>query len=186
MKIIAFGHRSGVGKDTSVKYALTNLRIKKIDSEADSFAYHLKWSCHYIYGWAGVEAPEYYEKHRDKKNEKLPLLGLTPVELWIVFGTQCCRNLICDGTWINKALIRKREPAVLLISDLRFPNEAQAIKAMGGVCVRVDNPRVPLREGLSVDDELALWDGWDDVVVNDGSFADLNSKIKNLLERNGL
>jgi len=182
MKIIAFGHKSRVGKDTCAKFAQSQLRSKNIDSVRDSFAYHLKKACHYIYEWAGVRRPEHYEEHHEARNVIIPALGMTVVDLWVIFGTKCCRDKICDLTWVNKTLMREDKPKVLIISDLRFPNEGSRIKELGGVCVEVIRPDQPYREGITVDDRLDGWDGWDYKITNSGSLKDLYTSVETIVK----
>jgi len=68
-----------------------------------------------------------------------------------------------------------------IITDTRFPNEAQAIKDKGGLVIRVDRPGVkPINDHPS---EIGL-DDWkfDYVINNDGTLKDLTKKIKKVLE----
>ena len=71
-----------------------------------------------------------------------------------------------------------------IITDVRFENEAQAIKDRGGIVIRVNRPRKGLRqEGIYVThpSETAL-DNWafDYVIENNGSIAELVEKVKQL------
>jgi hypothetical protein len=68
--------------------------------------------------------------------------------------------------------------------ELRFRNEALAIKSRGGITVCIGRPGVgPANDHPSEHDP----NGWhfDDVVVNDGTVADLKSKADDLLLKFG-
>jgi hypothetical protein len=64
--------------------------------------------------------------------------NLTPRYVLQVWGTEVARRSWHDDTWIasleNK--LRKTNNDIV-ISDVRFPNEIQAIKRAGGVVIRV-------------------------------------------------
>ena len=79
-----------------------------------------------------------------------------------------------------KALLDGGMPARLAISDVRFPNEADAIRAFGGLVVRVERPGVGPINGH--ESEIAL-DGYDFdlVVVNDGTLDELTDEMEAVL-----
>ena len=61
---------------------------------------------------------------------------LTGREFLQTFGTEVCRK-IKDNCWTQYCLnnIKAEEPQIALITDMRFLNEAQAIKEAGGIIV---------------------------------------------------
>jgi hypothetical protein len=73
----------------------------------------------------------------------------------------------------------------MAVSDCRYPNEAAAIRARGGLVLRVERPGVePINAHRS---EVAL-DGFDfDAVIdNDGSIEDLVAKLDTVLRSSDL
>ncbi|MEU8133267.1 hypothetical protein [Streptodolium elevatio] len=90
-------------------------------------------------------------------------------------GTEAGRRILGQDIWID-ALFRDiaEEPAVV-ISDVRFPNEAQAIADRGGLLIRIERPGVGV---MPHESETAL-DDWpfDHVLVNDGTVEDLHRKV---------
>jgi hypothetical protein len=67
-----------------------------------------------------------------------------------------------------------------IITDTRFPNEADAIKNAGGILIRVERPGVkPINDHPS---EVGL-DHWtfDYVINNDGDLESLSNKVKDIL-----
>ena len=55
---------------------------------------------------------------------------------------------------------------ILIAPDTRSPNEA----AVCDYTIKVTDPRVADREGVSIDDVLGGWDGWHAEFVNDAGF----------------
>lgn len=179
MKIFGFGHRSRVGKDTAAlfltSYIRQHVRGRGKNVVKTSFAAKLKSITHDIYGWAGLEAAEFYElpENEHLRNVKLQPINKTPVEIWIEFGTTVGRAIYYD-TWIQFPLQQKRD--YLIISDVRFPNEAEVIKKSGGMIFKIENPSVPLRDSVA-DNALQDFKGWDGTIINDRDLKSFNSSI---------
>lgn len=159
MRIIAFGHRSRMGKDSAAKFLQTICAHKGLRTKKISFADKLKRVCHELWGWAGVQDAKYYEEHEEARTEILPALGMTVVDLWIKFGTNCCREMIHQDTWV-KCNLDVKDTDVLIITDLRFPNEARLIHNAEGLCVKVMRPGTPFRDSPA-DNALEDYEGWD-------------------------
>lgn len=181
MKIIGFGHRSNVGKDTSANFldqALreldSNYRIKRI-----GFANKLKDITYDLFKWAGIERPIHYENHREDRAKIIPALGCTIVDLWVDVGEHM--RQIYSEIWVKNAL-DQQDIDFLIISDVRHPNEVQAIRKAGGKLYRIINDRVPHREGKSIDDMLADFEDWDGDILNSGSLKKLLNLMKMLAD----
>lgn len=101
-------------------------------------------------------------------------------ELLQRLGTDCGRELIGDTVWIDATLGRFENPCShmvdLVVTDCRFPNEAEAIKRRGGVVVRIERPGVGPANSHASETSLDNWD-FDHVIVNDGSIRDLHDWI---------
>lgn len=61
-------------------------------------------------------------------------------ELLQKFGTEVGRDLIDENIWVNLALDSIPDGSRVVFSDVRYPNEADAIKAAGGSVWRVNRP----------------------------------------------
>lgn len=72
------------------------------------------------------------------------------------------------------------KPANWIITDVRFKNEAKAIKDRGGVLIKVTRKKVPQ---LKHESEVALdsYEGFDYVFDNDGTIEELAVRAKGLL-----
>ncbi len=133
------------------------------------------------------------------------LVKLTPRLLLQLVGTECMRNIIHPDTWVNALMTEyKQEPYFgpdtenyaydilefypnWIITDMRFPNELQAVKDKSGISIKVNRPSVIL-DGIGYNagdhpSETALdhINDWDYVIDNDGSIEDLIIKVKEIL-----
>lgn len=101
-------------------------------------------------------------------------------ELLQRFGTEVGRKLIDDDLWVTLAMRRTLSHSRVVITDVRFPNEAEAIVDAGGIVVRVTRPGTGPVNGHH--SETAM-DGWKyhSVVVNDASIEDLHHEARRLV-----
>jgi len=106
-------------------------------------------------------------------------------------GTDALRDSLHTNTWVN-ALMSDYEGMYdidtdrttypnWIITDTRFPNEAQAIQQANGIVIRVERPGVkPINNHPS---EVSL-DNWnfDHTIINDSSVEALAEKVKQVLQ----
>lgn len=80
----------------------------------------------------------------DLKEQPCALLGdQTPRHAMQTLGTEWGRKLIVSDLWIRawQAAMDALPPgAPVVVDDCRFPNEAEAVRAAGGVIVRIERP----------------------------------------------
>jgi hypothetical protein len=76
----------------------------------------------------------------------------------------------------------------IVVTDLRFRDEAAALKAMGAVLVRLRRDKDHRLEACATgipghvsEVDLDGWEGWDYRIVNDGSLTDLVAEVENML-----
>ena len=89
-----------------------------------------------------------------------------------VMGTEVGRQLFDDSVWIEKALGNVEPNDKIVVTDVRFPNEAKEIKWLFGEVWRINRPAVvSVNEHIS---ESAL-DNWqfDRILNNDGDLSHL-------------
>jgi hypothetical protein len=67
--------------------------------------------------------------------------------------------------------------SLVVADDVRFPNEALAIKEMGGEVWKIVRPGTENNESHSSEGQLDHWDGFSRIIVNDGSIDDLYHKL---------
>jgi hypothetical protein len=93
-----------------------------------------------------------------------------------VFGTEVGRQMFGENFWVDIALAGLNSNHRVVLSDVRFPNEAQAIVDKGGQVWRVQ------REGhkpVNLHASETAMDNWrfDDLILNHGSLDDLADEV---------
>lgn len=174
---IGFGHRSRVGKDTASKFLNTELRLAGVKTVHVSFAWKLKEICYDLYGWAGLKQPIHYENFPADRQIKLPILGLTPVEIWVAVGNKL--REVYPKTWIDLALRGNKNAEFVIVSDVRYQNEVEAIKELGGRVYKIVRPDAAVLDTVA-DNALENFTGWDALIENNGTQESLYEKIKTM------
>lgn len=182
MFILALGRRKQVGKDEFARafagqliedmYATLDQSEKSFRLEygvlenavrVAGFATALKNDAFSLFSWAGLQPGDYYETAEGQAQRDVPLWMLpceTPRSLWIRVG-MFARDI--DPEYWIKRLFHESErmgTKVLIIKDVRFQNEVDAIKAISTehVILNVTNSRVPAPSDVA--DTQALSQGW--------------------------
>lgn len=177
-KIVAFGYSKRAGKDTSAKFLDSFLRVERpgLKVKKVSFAGKLKDISWQLYGWAGLQPGIFYETEAGAKIKEvvLPKIGMSPRDVWIRVGNKM--REVFSSTWLEYALLGG-DADVKIITDLRFPNEGDRVVELGGLCYRIDRPGLEKGHDAA---EVALddWSKWHGIIKNDGTLADLHTKIE--------
>lgn len=69
---------------------------------------------------------------------KLSEESMTPRKLLQLLGTEAGRKIIHPNIWVNSLFSDYEPHSKWIITDVRFPNEAEAIKERGGIVIRVN------------------------------------------------
>lgn len=93
-------------------------------------------------------------------------------------GTEGVRDHIGRNTWVELTMRNVTGPSVF--TDVRFPNEADAVKNAGGILIRVERPDAPDVAGHISEDALKAYTP-DYTVINDGTLDDLHVKIREVV-----
>lgn len=174
-KIIALTGLKGSGKDT----AATSLVC--IGFTVIKFADGLKNMLRSLL-LAARMPPDEVERwvEGDLKETPCPVLrGRTPRYAMQTLGTEWGRQMIADDLWtsIAKNAIDAFESDVV-ITDLRFPNEYNLMKAMGASMYRIERGLIStdLHESERYIATMPV-----DVIKNDGTIDDLHKKILDIV-----
>jgi hypothetical protein len=93
-------------------------------------------------------------------------------------GTEVGRNLIDENVWVDATLARVErecgEGEDIVFTDTRFPNEADAVRQMGGHVVRVQRIGVEAVNDHPSETSLDDYD-FDAVIFNSGTLLDLGA-----------
>jgi hypothetical protein len=162
-RIIGLGHYSRVGKNTlasmigiELARQAPGIRVKIV-----SFASKLKDIAHQLYSWDGMQDEAFYETPEGAvmRDVKLPTLQMTPIEVWVALGTPAIREHVYQNTWVDYTLKTDHKCDVLIVTDVRFPNEVEAINELGGILIKVVRDGYGPRSTVA-DMALADYDGW--------------------------
>lgn len=165
-KLIGLGYRARAGKDT-----VGSILEQSFGYEPCSFADKLKQLCYSL-----------SESHDsgDEFKETVQLCGLTGRQLLIAVG-KALREHVSPNVWIDALNLPEALDYCgrIVITDVRFPNEAAKIKELGGILIEVRRPGLP--DDLDETETAGAAIKWDHTIVNAGSLEELEVMVGTLL-----
>lgn len=195
MTIIGLCGNKGTGKDTLADILVANESFIKV-----AFADFIKNALIPLFGWEeNIFDP-------NKKELEDPYWGVTPRKMCQQLGTEFlrvqCNNLISkkfhlpngeeyESTFhikrINQDIIKfldVNKDANIIFSDIRFQDELDYVKKLGGKIVKVENNKVQKNEFSDHVSEVNINNlkGIDIIIENNGTIADYNKKIRVMIE----
>jgi len=129
IKLVGLLGRKGAGKDTAA------LALLERGYQNVKFAGALKDMLRCLLTYQGLDV-QTAERMVEGDLKEIPtpyLCGQTPRFAMQTLGTEWGRILIADGLWIAAAIERASEHPTVF-TDVRFPNEMQAVVDAGGIC----------------------------------------------------
>ena len=172
-RVVALTGAAGSGKSTAADYLIRHHgyeRVKFADPLKDMMR-AIGLSERYIEG--------------DLKEEPTPWLrGKTPRHAMQTLGTEWGRNCIGEDFWVFLWRMRCIDVIVgedgrVVVDDCRFPNEAAAVRSLGGVIIKLEG-----RGGIAGAHASEAGCGtWDSVVENDGCVTDLYAGVEEAIRR---
>ncbi|MFZ9014106.1 MAG: adenylate kinase [Alphaproteobacteria bacterium] len=171
-----YSHAPGSGKST---VANMTWDFKKI-----SFASPTREFCAKLVSALGHDGLSLFQD-TDKKEKRIAEIGVSPRQMMQTLGTEWGRSCIHPELWVMVAAGAVEQQRKLgrdvVIDDVRFPNEAEMIRRLGGELWLVDRPNV-VYDGDHAS-EGALADVVPDAVINNGgSLKQLREVVAALLE----
>lgn len=171
-KIIGFHGLAFSGKDTAA------LAIKSLEPNTDLFAFAspLKEACKILFNFT------YEQLHDPIMKEKIDeCWGKSPRQIMQWLGTDILRTHINQDFFVMnmKQKIESSKANYIVVSDIRFDNEAEFIKAMGGKVIKIirsdakttDHSEHITEKGISSD--LI-----DTIIENNGSIEEFQNTVK--------
>jgi hypothetical protein len=92
-----------------------------------------------------------------------------------VFGTECGRELFGDDCWVRLGIAEASKHSRVVITDVRFPNEVEAVKRAGGFMFNVTRPGHGPKGAHASEQDLSHL--CDRVVDNNGDLSDLRHSV---------
>jgi hypothetical protein len=169
-KLVGFAGLIGSGKTTAAQFLEKELQFKRV-----RFAGPLKA----MMAALGLSQMEIDDPHMKEQPSEL-LCGKTPRWAMQSIGTEWGRNMIGDDLWVNAWKRACEGYPYVVADDVRYPNEAEAIRDAGGILIRVVRPSMrPNGSHSSEAQDFAV----DHNVMNVGSLTDLHTNIMQLVLR---
>lgn len=167
-KIVAFYGYKGCGKSKAAKQFIDSFGFIRY-----SFAAPLKQMLLTL----GLNTEQLWGDEKETPSDLLG--GKTPRWAMQSLGSEWGRHCIDGNIWVR--VWQKSLPLTkaVVVDDLRFPNEAVAIKLAGGYIVKIERPGLAFDTSHEsekyVDDEDAI--PLDEIIVNDGTLAQFQARI---------
>jgi hypothetical protein len=159
--------------------------LTKIDFVKYSFALPLKRAAAEMFGLP-------LERFLDGDDREIedPFWGISPRRILQLLGTEGGRELFREDIWIKRAELELRKyqeaDTGMVVADVRFPNEAQWIREMGGLLIHVVRPGMESVAPAHASEAGYSDDLKDVILYNDGTIEDLYKKVDNVLVGYGL
>jgi len=177
VKIVGISGVARSGKDTAAMMILSHARRLGVAASLDSFAAPLR----------GITAQLFFDNNTGQmmqtKEQRISRFEFSPREFMQRLGTEVCRELDTD-IWV-KLLQRRLErmnpqPELVVIPDVRFPNEAEWIRDWDGVVVRL--LRIAALESQDSHSSEVLAFPADITITNNGSKEELRARVETVVE----
>lgn len=159
---------------------------------AVSFAEPLRHSIWHFLVAIGVSFDDADLYVRDDRFKEVPIpgVGKSFIELAIMFGTQVGRGWIGEDVWVKPW--RTRAAAAIesgwsvVSDDMRFPNEAAAVRDLGGVLIGIHRPGAEVSAQRAAAEGRLSLDDMDAVVVNDCDLDTFRRRVVETARRLGV
>jgi hypothetical protein len=129
--IIGFSGKKRVGKDAAAD------AVKSYGFVEDAMASPIKTISREVFRLS------YEQLYGAKKEVEDEFWGLSPREIMQKVGTDFARSAFNEEVWVDSFRRRMQDTdhSRIVITDVRFPNEVEAIHDLGGQVIRICRPR---------------------------------------------
>lgn len=134
--IIGLSGLAGAGKSVVADVLVRELGFTRV-----KFADPLKNMLRTMLADMGHTAED-VERHieGDLKEVPMPETGVTPRHMMITLGTEWGRDMVRPDLWVRLWAAKAERFERVVADDVRFPNEIEALRALGGHLWRVERP----------------------------------------------
>lgn len=172
--IVAFTGPAGSGKDTAAMLVVANCYRDNQPFEQYAFAGPMR---------AMLKAIGIKEPARELKELELAGFPFSYRKAMQTLGTEFGRTLDPD-LWVTLFQDKATVTHNLVVTDLRFVNEAQRIRALGGVIIKITGRSTDLGDRAKHVSEDGLPDTLIDFTLsNTGTKLEFEKSVENLLRR---
>lgn len=181
------GSGPGAGKDAAADIICEALVARGLAPRRERFATPLRECIEVLTGVTVAES-----QTTEGKSRLPPGWGMTVGQMLQRLGTDAVRNHLHGNAWVLALFRRFEGTETVVISDVRFPNESEAVRGRRGVVINIVRPSATREEktaALAGRDpghfsERALDDAEaDHVIMNDGTLEDLRDQVLALVDK---
>lgn len=173
---IGLSGKAGAGKNTAAAY------LERQGYQCFAFADALKDLLQVAFGFS------HQQVYGDKKEEPDPRFGKSPRWVMQYLGTEVFRG-IWPEIWLwhleqRIGAFRSCGTTLVAVTDVRFRDEAAALRRLGAVLVRIERQVAGARTGIPghvSETDLDGWGDWDHVVQNNGSESALLLALEEII-----
>jgi hypothetical protein len=178
-KIIGIIGKKRHGKDTIADYLVSNYGYIKV-----SFADTLKDVCRIVFGFSDKQL------YSDEKEIIDDIWKILPRELFNFIGTDLMRNEfskkfphIGQDIWILSLLnkIKQNPDKKYVIPDIRFPNEYDNIKKLGGMFIKIHRPDIDDNNNYESEKYTDILEA-NFTIINNSTIDNIHKEIDNILK----
>lgn len=166
--LIGLTGRAGCGKDTAA-----TLLLEKCPGNRIALASPIKYALNNMFGFKDSDW-----ENREWKETVLPELGVSPRTLVQTLGTEWGRKTVSPDIWIRAAALSANRRfdrwLPLIVTDIRFPNEAAWIRSKRGIIVKIMRPGQNHHQHES---EAGIGGPSDIIIDNSGTLEDLSTRL---------
>lgn len=169
--IIGLTGKAGSGKDTVASF------LDKKNTDVFAFADPLKHACKILFNFTEEQLYDPYMKEQiDIRWNK------SPREIFQWLGTDVIRKHIKEDFFIiNMKNKIENSDKNIIITDVRFDNEAEFIKSIGGIIVKINRPNSKTTDHCDHLTEKGINEKFIDyIIINDGNLEFLKKNIIDL------
>jgi hypothetical protein len=177
MRIIGFCGRAGAGKTTAAEVLVRDGFV------CVPFAAPLKKMTKALLRYQGVDdvAIRAMVDGPLKTSPSVFLGSRTPRHAMQTLGTEWAREHLHREFWVRawQNHVASKGLKRVVVDDVRFPNEVEAIRALAGVVVKIDGREDPNTSAAHASE--AQIDDFDILIHNGGSIGDLVAQVERML-----
>lgn len=170
MKLIGICGKARSGKDTIAKYLWNQHAFTRI-----AFADPVKLAAQKIFGLTDAQT-----WNDDLKEVEIPYWGMSPRRMFQLVGTEGGRDIFGYDLWIKRFILSYsmfKHTDDVVVPDVRFDNEAETIRELGGIIIEVRRGQGLAGEAAQHKSEAGLSLPPDNVITNEGTLAELYAKV---------